>query len=55
MLYIIVILIFALSFFMLVFAKDGFINREMVVYDSLIQQPWLDRLVVLSSDQSLYD
>lgn len=54
MLYIIVMLVFALSLFMLIFAKDGFINREMIIYDSLMKQPWLDRLVVLSSDDSLY-
>lgn len=55
MLYVIVVVMFALSLFMLIFAKDGFINRELVVYDNLLQQPWLDRLVLLSADASLYD
>lgn len=54
MFYVLVILIFALCLFLMVFANDGFINREMRIYDALLKQPWLERTVLILSDESLF-
>lgn len=54
MLYILVIVVFFFSIILLLLSKNGFINREMQMYDNSIRQPWLNRTVLLVADDSLF-
>lgn len=45
--YILLLLVFAMTLLLMVFAKDGFINSELNAYQKTIVEPWLHRLVAL--------
>ncbi|UDM55388.1 gp58-like protein [Phenacoccus solenopsis nudivirus] len=54
MLYLLTILVFLIVLLSMLFAKDSFINREVDVYNVQIQQPWLDRVILLKAHDSLF-
>ncbi|AYP97983.1 GrBNV gp58-like protein-like protein [Mauternbach virus] len=47
MLFIVVLLIFAIALFGLIFAKDSYINMELNAYQKTLREPWLERIVAL--------
>lgn len=54
MLYIIIILVFVVCLFGMILAENGFINREMRIYDQIVKHPWLERIVLKSLDPNLF-
>ncbi|ATZ81521.1 GrBNV_gp58-like protein [Drosophila innubila nudivirus] len=48
MLFIVLLLIFAIALFALIFAKDSYINMELDAYQQTLREPWLERIVALT-------
>lgn len=47
-------LVFVVCLFAMVLANDGFINREIFIYNQIIKQPWLERIVLNSANPNLF-
>lgn len=47
MLYVVAILVFFAALVCITFAKDSYINRELYAYQRMLQEPWLNRTVLL--------
>nr|DBA13117.1 TPA: gp58-like protein [Oryctes rhinoceros nudivirus] len=45
--YVILLLTFAIALFLMVFAKDGYMNMELTAYQKTIVEPWIHRVVAL--------
>jgi len=55
MIYIIAIIVFASATFLMLIAKDGFINSELDAYQKTLREPWLERLVVMQYGDALQE
>lgn len=45
--YILALLVFFIAILLIVFSKDGYINRELAAYQRTINEPWINRIVAL--------
>jgi len=54
MYFLVLLLVFLTSLCGILFARDGFINREAKVYNETLAQPWLERTVLLKAADTLY-
>lgn len=45
--YILVFLLFFVTLFCLVFAKDSYINQELLAYQRTLNEPWMHRVIAL--------
>lgn len=48
MLCLILILVFFFTILLLLFSKDGFLNSEFDIYQKLINEPWLQRTILIN-------
>lgn len=51
MLYFLSILIFIVAIFLMVFAKDSYINKELESYQLTLNEPWIHRIIALKYDE----
>lgn len=46
--YFLAILVFFVALVCITFAEDGYLNRELSVYQRMLREPWLNRTVLLT-------
>lgn len=46
--YYLAILVFFVALICITFAEDGYLNRELVAYQRMLREPWLNRTVLLT-------
>jgi hypothetical protein len=48
--YILAILVFFVALVCITFARDSYLNRELLAYQRMLREPWLNRTVLLTYD-----